>query len=469
MKKQVKTKKKVQKNKNIKSRNNNSAEIELLEIKKKGINKDNIRNFPKERIKKEETTEKEEKSILFYIGMFAIIVFLIYIIYMVFSSFGSFGSTAIVTIGSLSKEEHNYGYIIRNEQVVQNENEEAKIEKIMLEGDKVAKGNSIFRYYLVDENNLNSQISEIDKQIQDFINSNGVNIFSGDIKVLDNQIDNLLEQMEDLNEIHIINEYKTTIKEILSKRIKTIGNLVEEESELKNLINRRQELENAIKEGAQYILAEASGVVSYRVDGLEESFKYENINDYNLEYLNNLDLKTGQMVASSRNKGKIIDNFSLYIIFNSDSNEAKTIELGKNIKIRIINNKIVPAEIVNIIEEENGSRTICLKITKGIEDLIEYRKISFDIIWWSEEGYKVPNTTLIEKDNLHYVIRDRSGYTRKMLVKILKQNEDYSIVRKYTNEELKELGFSNEEISNMSEISIYDELIVNPDEKFLFQ
>lgn len=50
-----------------------------------------------------------------------------------------------------------------------------------------------------------------------------------------------------------------------------------------------------------------------------------------------------------------------------------------------------------------------------------------------------------------------------MLVKIKKQGEKYSIVETYTTEELKELGFSNEEITKYKKIAIYDEILLNPD------
>lgn len=54
----------------------------------------------------------------------------------------------------------------------------------------------------------------------------------------------------------------------------------------------------------------------------------------------------------------------------------------------------------------------------------------------------------------------------KILVKIKKQGEKYSIVQAYSTEELKELGFSNEEIvkyNNYKKIAIYDEVLLNPD------
>ena len=167
--------------------------------------------------------------------------------------------------------------------------------------------------------------------------------------------------------------------------------------------------------------------------------------------------------------GKIINNYKCYIIFNSDSNEAKSAKQGDSIKIRLQNSETTNATVENIIEESDGSKTITIKITNDVEKLISYRKISLDIIWWSADGFRVPNEAIKEKDGLSYVVRNRNGYYNKMLVKILKQNEEYCIVRAYKTEELKELGYSTREIYNMKNIALYDEIVLRPTEEQMAQ
>ena len=95
--------------------------------------------------------------------------------------------------------------------------------------------------------------------------------------------------------------------------------------------------------------------------------------------------------------------------------------------------------------------------------MTNYRKISFDLIWWSSTGLKVPNEAIVEENGLNYVVRNRVGYLDKILVKIGRKNDKYSIVTNYDTDELKNLGFSSTEIQNMKKISIYDELLLNPD------
>ena len=55
-----------------------------------------------------------------------------------------------------------------------------------------------------------------------------------------------------------------------------------------------------------------------------------------------------------------------------------------------------------------------------------------------------------------------NDYDNNILVKILRQNEDYSIVTRYDTDELKEMGYTAKEINNMPKISLYDEILINP-------
>ena len=47
-------------------------------------------------------------------------------------------------------------------------------------------------------------------------------------------------------------------------------------------------------------------------------------------------------------------------------------------------------------------------------------------------------------------------------MKVLSENENYSIVTTYNTEELTNLGLSEEEISNYKKIKLYDEISMNP-------
>lgn len=129
---------------------------------------------------------------------------------------------------------------------------------------------------------------------------------------------------------------------------------------------------------------------------------------------------------------------------------------NKGIALRMPNGTEINSEVEYIKEQEDGKKMIIFKINKEVENLIPLRKISLDIIWWSYSGLKISNSAIIQEGDLTYVVRNRTGYKDKILVKILKQNQDYSIIRNYTTEELKGLGYKQEEIISMKSIGLYD-------------
>lgn len=77
----------------------------------------------------------------------------------------------------------------------------------------------------------------------------------------------------------------------------------------------------------------------------------------------------------------------------------------------------------------------------------------------------MPKSAIIYDNGLSYIVRNRGGYLTKILVKIRKEGENYCIVGNYDSEELKELGFTTSQINNMRQVTIYDEIVLNPDLK----
>lgn len=458
--------------KNNKKKNSTDVKNPRKEEKNK---KDNIKlikkndknEIPKER---QETLEKVKninnpRKILLIL---AIVILIVYSIYAVCNLVKKPTDVFMVRTGNLSEEETLNGYVVREENVIESESNKNEIVKIKAEGEKTAKGDSVFRYTSSVEKDIEKKISELDEKIQEVMTAEDTN-FPTDKKLIETQIENELNNLYGNNELQNIKSYKKNINMYITKKAKIAGELSPAGSYLKSLIAERTEYEKQLNSTSEYINSPVSGMVSYKVDGLEKVLTASNLNNLNKEFLEKLNLKIGQVVASSENSAKIINNYNSYIIFNSNSEEAKKIKVGNKIKIRIQNTIEVSASIENIIEESDGSRTIAIKIQNYVEKLISYRKISLDVIWWSATGFKIPNSAIKTIDNITYIIRNRNGYLDKMAVKILKRGQDYSIVKSYTRSELLELGLSSEEISKLKTLTVYDEILLEPTEKQLLQ
>ena len=231
------------------------------------------------------------------------IVILIYIFYSIYLLVKTPTETVMIDSGVLTLEETSTGYIIRDEQVLTGNNYKNGLTAIVSEGERAAKGQTIFRYSNQDEEEIKSKIEEINVKIQEAL-SNQPTIFSTDIRNLEKQIDEKLQDLKMLTDIHTIAEYKKEIEEIASKKAKIAGSLSQSGSYIQELTAQKENYEKELTANSEYITAPEAGVVSYRVDGLEEVLTSDDFSNLTEEKLENLDLKTGKIVSTSQESRK---------------------------------------------------------------------------------------------------------------------------------------------------------------------
>lgn len=361
----------------------------------------------------------------------------------------------VVEKGKIYQEEFTNGYIIRSEKII-NTKSDKDIVPIKSECDKVAKGEAIYRYCVDNEQDINNKIKDLDIQIQELL-ALDESMPSSDVKVISNQIDNIITTIYEENDLNNINQKKNDIDSLLTKKMK-IKAESSNSKDLKALVNKRNEYENLLINSSQYINAEESGVISYRVDGLEEKFKVDDFSYLSEDYLNNVNVETSQIIAMDTNNGKIVNNFVCYVAAVLDSKEALESEIGKTVKLRLQSSEETTAKIAYKKNQNNNKVLIVFELENNVEDLIQYRRITMDVVWWSDSGIKVPNSAIKYEGDIAYVIRNRSGLKEKIYIKILRQNEKYSVVENYTYAELKEAGYDNTQLINKKSISVYDEI-----------
>lgn len=403
---------------------------------------------------------KKENKTKYIIVIMIIIILLIYAIISTINFIIKPTDTFFVENGKISFEETVQGYIIRDETVIKGQNYKNGIAQIKSEGEKVAKGEAIYRYYTKGEEELIQKISNLDVKIREIMEKEN-NIYPSDIKTLESQIHKKIYEASDINDMQKIKEYKKELNNIITKKAKIVGEYSPSGSYLKQLIEERSKYENELNEGSEHITTTRSGVVSYRVDGLEETLNPSNLASLSKEMLEKLKLKTGEMVPTSEESGKVIDNFYCYIacVLKDENMNAAEVKIGSSLKIRLANAQEITAKVEYISSESEGESLVVLRIDKCVEELINYRKISLDILWWSESGLKIPNSAIkYENEDLAYIVRKRVGYTDNIYIKILKKSDKYAIIENYTASELREKEVDENKIKNRRTISLYDEL-----------
>ena len=142
------------------------------------------------------------------------------------------------------------------------------------------------------------------------------------------------ENSQNESTLEIIKENKKDINTYITKKAKIAREKSPAGSYLKKLIDERSKYENELNSGAEYVTSPESGVVSYKVDGYEKILTTANFNYLNKDFLKSLKLKVGQVIATSQESGKIIDNFKCYIACVLNSNESKQAKIRRRVKIK---------------------------------------------------------------------------------------------------------------------------------------
>lgn len=325
----------------------------------------------------------KKKKIRKYIIYALFVIISIYVLYAIYLLVKTPTDTVVVERGTLTLEESSTGYIIREEQVIKGENYKNGIIPIISEKERAAKKQAVFRYMADDEENLKKQIEEIDLKIQDAISKQS-NIFPADVKNLEKQIDEKVEKLHSLTDIQKIAEYKKEISNIVTKKAKMIGESSSSGSYIKELTEKREEYEKALTEGSEYVSAPEAGLVSYRVDGLENVLTTKDFSSLTEDKLEGLGLKTGKIVPTNNESAKIVNNFMVYIVAILDSDAAKNAKVEDKITITLSSGTEFDAEIAYTQVQESGKMLIVLRLDRLNDELLEYRKISFNITWWSK-------------------------------------------------------------------------------------
>lgn len=412
-------------------------------------------------VKKTNTEKKKKINKFKFFCLLVVFVFLAaYVMFEIIGLMRNPSNTVIVKEGTVTKEETVTGVIIRDETIVQGKNLKNGMQHIVDEGDKVAVGDPIFRYLSNDESQTKQKITELDNKISVAISENNQILYSSSTKLIDSQILDKIKELPDINSVQILKENKRNVSSLILKKAKLAGDLSPTGSTLKQLINERSKLEKQITDGAEYIKAEKSGIVSYRIDGFEDKLNDDDFSKYTKDYIKKLNFKVGDIVPVNSEKGKIINNFKCYIAVISKSQEAKNAKEGQKISIVLPNAQMVKGKIVRINREGNNSEVVLIiEFDEGIESLSIYRSIRVDLVWWDKVGNKVPNSAIFTVNGLSYVIRSNNGYNDYVLVKVLKKSDEYSIVSNYSLVELKELNLKQ----NIStSLLLYDEIVLNP-------
>ena len=144
--------------------------------------------------------------------------------------------------------------MIRSEEVLNVENGQ-KIQKIKENNEKVSKNEIVAKVSTQSEQDIIKKIEEINKNIEEALAENQINVNSTQNITINEKIERVLANVNNTNFQNKIEEYDKEIKSALYEKAKISGELTKEGSKLKGLIKAKENLENTLNSNTKTILS----------------------------------------------------------------------------------------------------------------------------------------------------------------------------------------------------------------------
>ena len=386
------------------------------------------------------------------------VIFIVAIIIFLGVTINKNSKQELVQSGTLEHTEILTSYIVKKEQTISKEQGKVII-PIVAEGSRISKGDIIATYMGEEYTNYEETLNRMDKEILEHMKDLPV-VYSSEVSAIDDIIHNLVKDSIGETSYNKMQQYKKNINTQINKRANIIGELSPSGAEIKKLIKERNEYGASAKKSNDNILSPMPGIISYSVDTLEDKLDYKDIDKLSYEEIKKQILDNKQV---DNTKIKVVNNYEAWIVMKAKLDNEQYIEEGCQYRLRIIEKDnyefVAKLEKVNIVED---GIEVYFKVTNGIENIVDLRETEIEVVWNHAQGLIVPVKALNKYENSqqHFVTAIKYGEYENIPVNIRVLNENYALVKNYSEQELTELGIKSE-----YELLLYDRIIINSNDR----
>ena len=341
-------------------------------------------------------------------------------------------------------------YILNSEKTIDYK-KDSTIITLAEEDKRIAVGDIIAMYKTKEYDTNTEKLSAMDKEINEKIAALPVT-YSAEIIQVENEIDALIQKIKNTASFIEINEYKTKLNELAYKKAKIVASLTPSGVEILKLIENRDAFYKKINTSSDNIISTKSGVVVYKVDGLEGKYSKEDLTIEGIEKI-----KSDYDKANEQAFGiKIVDNFESFMIVEEEISKKDYMKEGSNYTIELLDkDESIKGTLYKIIEDSEKEKVKCVfRITNGVENLVELRIADVKVIWKRYTGFWINNASMFEEKDVSYVkILSLNEYI-DIPVKVITELDDRKLVNNYSKSELQEL-----EIERKRSLLLYDRVV----------
>lgn len=397
--------------------------------------------------------KKIKYSNLLVLGIF------IYIIFNFFSSIiGKNIQTLVLENEKAEMKISRKCLIVRDEYLLKS-NVGGKLNLLVKEGEKITKSQEVANIYGDVDYNIDEKISNLNEEIEK-IKKGEINISKDDISNFNKEIESTVSniQLDLLNKDYSkIKEYKETLNKYVQDKNKLVNNGIDS-AKLAVKEDEKKILENQKANNVATYESSISGIVSYKYDGKEEKYNYNNLenitksdiekekNEYKSVENNSDKIKEDSVIL------RVINNHNSYVYTYVDKNEKKYFNENESIILRSGDNEIQAT--VYKVYEENDNFIAIFKINNQNIGIYDTRVEEFDIIYKQIEGIKIPK----------YAIKNIDG--KEGVYVVSEENKTPYFVElngvTYEDDEFKYIDYYKNQVNEIDTVDLYDKIILKP-------
>lgn len=276
------------------------------------------------------------------------------------------------------------------------------------------------------------------------------------IKKIQNDLknDNLSLAIEDINNLDLNTKQSISISELTELMELSVDDLNQKKDRLIKQISRSN----------IYYTAEYSGIVSYKVDGLEEIYSNTDLDVFTNEYLKKhskvKETETKTQVEESDILFKLIDNFSYKIALDINNiNDLGKIDLGTSLLLESKGIDRLKGNIIKINKsKKDDSAVVILSLDEMLDKVYSQRMHKFNIVKGKQKCFEIPKSAIIKRNKLFGVyVQEIHGLVKFVPIEVVQPKESTSYVS---------IGNKNGFITVLDKeyktITINDAIVINP-------
>lgn len=352
-------------------------------------------------------------------------------------------NTAIVYSYTSQNTLSAQGYLIRQETVLE---DGGSLEEIVVaEGENVAAGDVVARIYrsetaLEQRRSLDALETELDRL--EYIRSRGAEE-SDAIRLNQDIIDSItgLKASAARQDLTVLDDQVEELQELIFRRDYAYSNSTSLTEEINRVEGEIQALEDATENAVSTIYSPAAGVFSAMIDGYENAFSLEALEDLTPASLR--EMASQKAAVSGQELGKVITDFRWYYAAILSQDVTKYLASGDSVTVNFEGSAGSQTMTVQSISspDEAGEVAVVFVSNRNLSSTTLLREQNVDVAYNTVEGLRIPSRALRANQETGElgVYRISGAQAHWVPVEILYTGSDYYLVRSVEEPSMSEL------------------------------